>query len=99
MQRYGFLRTFANYFVFFCVFLDFICYFCVYRASKHVFLRVNIKNRFYLIVDPDRAATSVENVGEEAKGDKAKDVEKFLIDGKLFIRTADGIFDAKGQRL
>ena len=58
-----------------------------------------IENRFYLVVDPDRAATSVENVGEEAKGDKAKGVEKFLIDGKLFIRTADGIFDAKGQRL
>ena len=58
-----------------------------------------IENRFYLIVDPDRTATSVENIGEEAKGDKAKDVEKFLIDGKLFIRTADGIFDAKGQRL
>ena len=58
-----------------------------------------IENRFYLMVDPDRTATSVENIGEEAKGDKAKDVEKFLIDGKLFIRTADGIFDAKGQRL
>ena len=58
-----------------------------------------IENRFYLVVDPDRAATSVENVGEEAKGDKAKDVEKFLIDGKLFIRTADGIFDAQGHKL
>ena len=58
-----------------------------------------IENRFYLVVDPDRTATSVENIGEETKGDKAKDVEKFLIDGKLFIRTADGIFDAKGQRL
>ena len=56
-----------------------------------------IENRFYLVVDPDRTATSVENVGEEA--DKSKGVEKFLIDGKLFIRTADGIFDAKGQRL
>ncbi len=33
-------------------------------------------------------------------GDKAKgQIKKFLIDGKLFIRTADGIFDAKGQRL
>ena len=33
--------------------------------------------------------------GEETKGQ----IKKFLIDGKLFIRTADGIFDAKGQRL
>ena len=53
-----------------------------------------IENRFYLVVDPDRAATSVENVGEEAKG-----VKKFLIDGKLIIRTADGIFDAQGHKL
>ena len=58
-----------------------------------------IENRFYLVVDPDRAATSVENIGEEAKGDKSKGVEKFLIDGKLFIRTADGIFDAQGHKL
>ena len=58
-----------------------------------------IENRFYLMVDPDRTATSVENIGEEAKGEAAKGVEKFLIDGKLFIRTADGIFDAKGQRM
>ena len=58
------------------------------------------ENRFHLIVDPDRTATSVENVGEEAKGEEAKDqIKKFLIDGKLFIRTTDGIFDAKGQRL
>ena len=58
------------------------------------------ENRFYLAVDPDRTATSVENIGEEAKGEEAKDqIKKFLIDGKLFIRTADGIFDAKGQRL
>ena len=56
-------------------------------------------NRFYIAVDPDRTATSVENVGEEAKGDKAKGVEKYLIDGQLFIRTAEGIFDARGQRL
>ena len=59
-----------------------------------------IENRFYLIVDPNRTATSVENIGEEAKGEEAKgQIKKFLIDGKLFIRTADGIFDAKGQRM
>ena len=58
-----------------------------------------IENRFYLVVDPDRTATSVENVGSGANGDEAKGVEKFLIDGKLFIRTTDGIFDAKGQRM
>ena len=58
-----------------------------------------IENRFYLVVDPDRTATSVENVGSGANGEEAKGVEKFLIDGKLFIRTTDGIFDAKGQRL
>ncbi|MBR2486363.1 MAG: InlB B-repeat-containing protein [Paludibacteraceae bacterium] len=58
------------------------------------------ENRFYLAVDPDRTATSVENIGEEAKGEEAKDqIKKFLIDGQLFIRTADGTFDAKGQRL
>ena len=59
-----------------------------------------IENRFYLVVDPDRTATSVENVGSGANGDEAKgQIKKFLIDGKLFIRTTDGIFDAKGQRL
>ena len=61
-----------------------------------------IENRFYLIVDPKRTATSLEDVlgdGNEAKGDKAKGVEKFIIDGQLIIRTADGIYDAQGQRL
>ena len=58
------------------------------------------ENRFYLAVDPDRTATSVENIGEEAKGEEAKDqIKKFLIDGQLFIHTADGTFDAKGQRM
>ena len=61
-----------------------------------------IENRFYLILDPKRTATSLEDVlgdGNEAKGDKAKGVEKFIIDGQLIIRTADGIYDAQGQRL
>ena len=62
------------------------------------------ENRFSLSVDPNRSATSVENVGDNANGDavngdKATGVKKFIIDGQLFIRTANGLFDAKGQRL
>ncbi|MBQ5389061.1 MAG: InlB B-repeat-containing protein [Paludibacteraceae bacterium] len=61
-----------------------------------------IENRFYLILDPKRTATSLEDVlgdGNEANGDEAKGVEKFIIDGQLIIRTADGIYDAQGQRM
>ena len=60
------------------------------------------ENRFSLSVDPNRSATSVENIfgdGNEENGDKATGVKKFIIDGQLFIRTANGLFDAKGQRL
>jgi hypothetical protein len=62
------------------------------------------ENRFYLIVDPDRAATSVENVGNDAQGDDvngndATGVKKYIIDGHLIIRTADAVYDAQGQRL
>ena len=60
------------------------------------------ENRFSLSVDPNRSATSVENIfgdGNEENGNKATGVKKFIIDGQLFIRTADDLFDAKGQRL
>ena len=60
------------------------------------------ENRFSLSVDPNRSATSVENIfgdDNEENGDKATGVKKFIIDGQLFIRTANGLFDAKGQRL
>ena len=60
------------------------------------------ENRFSLSVDPNRSATSVENIfgdDNEENGDKATGVKKFIIDGQLFIRTADDLFDAKGQRL
>ena len=58
-----------------------------------------IENRFALIVNPHRTSTSIDNIGDEAKGDKAKGVEKYLIDGQLIIRTADDLFDAQGHRL
>ena len=60
------------------------------------------ENRFSLSVDPNRSATSVENIfgdDNEENGDKATGVKKFIIDGQLFIRTANGLFDAKGQRM
>ena len=62
------------------------------------------ENRFYLIVDPDRAATSVENVGNEAQGDEvngnnATGVKKYIIDGRLIIRTNGNTFDAQGHKL
>ena len=62
------------------------------------------ENRFHLIVDPDRAATSVENVGNEAQGDEvngndATGVKKYIIDGRLIIRTNGNTFDAQGHKL
>ena len=53
------------------------------------------ENRFALHIQPEKdVTTGVGNVGDETKG-----IEKYLIDGKLIIRTAEGIFDAQGHRL
>ena len=54
------------------------------------------ESRFALHIQPNKSGvtTGVENVGDEAKG-----IEKYLIDGKLIIRTAEGVFDAQGKRL
>ena len=53
-------------------------------------------DRFALHIQPNKSGvtTGVENVGDKAKG-----IEKYLIDGKLIIRTAEGVFDAQGHRL
>lgn len=54
-------------------------------------------DRFALHIQPSKSGvtTGVENVGDKAKG-----IEKYLIDGKLIIRTAEGeVFDAQGHRL
>ena len=54
------------------------------------------ENRFALNIQPQKdVVTGVGNVGDEAKG-----IEKYLIDGKLIIRTAEGaVYDAQGHRL
>ena len=55
------------------------------------------ESRFVLHIQPNKSGvtTGVENVGDKAKG-----IEKYLIDGKLIIRTAEGeVFDAQGHRL
>ena len=59
------------------------------------------ENRFALHIQPQKdVVTGVESIGEngKVKTENGKP-NKFLIDGKLIIRTADGIFDAQGHRL
>ena len=58
------------------------------------------ENRFALHIQPSKSgvSTSIENVDEGVNGGEA--VMKYLIDGKLFIRIADGmLYDAQGHRL
>ena len=53
------------------------------------------ESRFALHIQPNKSGvtTGMENVGDKAKG-----IEKYLIDGKLMIRTAEGvIYDAQGH--
>ena len=53
------------------------------------------EGRFYIVLDPERSATAVENIGD-VQGDKA---QKFLIDGQLIIRTEQGVYDATGNNI
>lgn len=53
------------------------------------------EGRFYIVLDPDRTATAVENIGD-AQGDKT---QKFLIDGQLIIRTSQGVYNATGNNI
>ena len=56
------------------------------------------ENRFALHIQPQKdVVTSLENIGEGVNNGEA--VNKYLIDGKLIIRTAEGVFDAQGHRL
>ena len=49
-------------------------------------------NRFALMVKPDKVATSVENISDEAKGAK-----KYIIDGKLYLQKDGALYDAQGH--
>ena len=61
------------------------------------------ENRFSLVLDPQRTSTEVENIGDGygdgVNGNGTEGIKKYIIDGQLFIRTTNGLFDAKGQRL
>ena len=55
------------------------------------------ENRFALHIQPQKdVVTSLENIGEGVNNGEA--VNKYLIDGKLIIRTAEGVvYDAQGK--
>ena len=56
------------------------------------------ENRFALHIQPQKdVVTGVENIGDGVNNGET--VNKYLIDGKLIIRTADGVvYDAQGKR-
>ena len=49
-------------------------------------------NRFALLINPDKVATSVDNIGADAEG-----VKKYIIDGKLYLQRDSELYDAQGQ--
>ena len=51
-------------------------------------------NRFALHVKPDKTTTSVDNIGNEATGNKVK---KYLIDGVLYMQKDGVLYDAQGK--
>ena len=51
-------------------------------------------NRFALSIKPDKVTTGVDNLGDEATGDKAK---KYLIDGALYLVKDGVLYDAQGR--
>ena len=53
-------------------------------------------NRFALHVKPSKVATSLDNIGDEATGDKAG-LRKFIIDGILYMQKDGVLYDAQGK--
>ena len=52
--------------------------------------------RFALRLKPEKVATSVDNIGNEANGDK---VRKLLIDGVLYLQQGTNTYDAQGHAI
>lgn len=52
--------------------------------------------RFALRLKPDKVATSVDNIGNDADGDK---VRKLLIDGVLYLQQGTNTYDAQGKHV
>lgn len=52
------------------------------------------ENRFALSVKPDKTATSLENIFNEATGDEVK---KYIIDGVLYMQKDGVLYDAQGH--
>ena len=50
------------------------------------------ENRFALIVKPRKTATRIENIGEGAK-----DADKYIIDGALYLQRDGKLYNAQGQ--
>ena len=50
------------------------------------------ETRFALSIKPDKVATSVENISDEATG-----VKKYIIDGNLYLQTDSALYDAQGH--
>lgn len=55
------------------------------------------ENRFYLAVDPDCVNTSLEDINGAMKA-HSETAQKYIINGELIIKTANGIYDAIGKR-
>ena len=55
------------------------------------------ENRFYLAVDPNRVNTSLEDINGAMKA-HSETAQKYIINGELIIKTANGIYDAIGKR-
>ena len=53
-----------------------------------------LEGRFALRIQPNKVVTSLENIGNEAKGEKAK---KYLIDGALYLLKDGVLYDAQGH--
>ena len=55
-------------------------------------------NRFALLINPDKTATSVENInGNTENGANGEGVKKYIIDGQLYLQQGSALYDAQGH--